>query len=176
MGKLARASISVMAVLVVPGCSPIVEPTEASIDGGAVTVESGLNVEPLSRLDCDFSDHASAALESVWQIHAGNSSGTAFHIGDGQWLTAEHVISGHRTVTLHNGGSSMTATVSGSNKSGDTALLVTSISTEPPRLRKSRCDRPWPSNLRGGFPSLRRSAGIHLTGHNVPLGELRRLG
>ena len=114
------------------GCTaaepPAAETTaeETTAEASALTVPGSVEAEPAAYLDCDFSDHVDSALEAVWQVKAGLSNGTAFHIGGGQWLTAEHVISGRSTVTLHNSGASITATVEAANRVGDTALLLTS--------------------------------------------------
>ena len=102
------------------------ENAESDIAAPTLTAPDDLATEPVAYLDCDFSDHAENALDAVWQVKAGSSSGTAFHIGDGQWLTAEHVVSGNSAATLHNGGASIRATVMAVNRTGDTALLLTS--------------------------------------------------
>ena len=121
-----------VAVAAVAGCTaaepPAAETTaeETTAEASALTVPGSVEAEPAAYLDCDFSDHVDSALEAVWQVKAGLSNGTAFHIGGGQWLTAEHVISGRSTVTLHNSGASITATVEAANRAGDTALLLTS--------------------------------------------------
>ena len=111
----------------VAGCTAAEPPAaETTAEASALTVPGSVEAEPAAYLDCDFSDHADTALDAVWQVKAGLSNGTAFHIGGGQWLTAEHVISGRSTVTLHNSGASITATVEAANRAGDTALLLTS--------------------------------------------------
>ncbi len=103
-----------------------VENTELDIAAPPLIAPDDLATEPVAYLDCDFSDHAEHALDAVWQVKSGLGSGTAFHVGDGQWLTAEHVVSGSSAATLHNGGASIRATVVAVNRAGDTALLLTS--------------------------------------------------
>ena len=76
-------------------------------------------------LDCDFSDHADAALESVWQVKSSTGSGSAFHVGGGRWLTAEHVVVGQSSVELRNSGASFTATVASTDADADVAVLST---------------------------------------------------
>lgn len=120
----AMRCVAAALVLVLAGCAQTDEPVGGSTAPSVVTDNPA--TQPLAYLDCDFSDHAPAVLEAVWQVKTPSGHGTAFHVGDGQWLTAEHVISGRGTVTLHNSGSSITATVAGSTTAGDTALLVTS--------------------------------------------------
>ncbi len=58
-------------------------------------------------------------------------TGTAFYIGDNEWLTAEHVVEGTTSATLHNQGTSLRATVVGRDDAVDIALLSAS-SSEPP--------------------------------------------
>ncbi|MYH44901.1 MAG: trypsin-like peptidase domain-containing protein, partial [Acidimicrobiaceae bacterium] len=140
--------LAVFALTVTAGCTVVESPSgETSVDAPTVapnasdtdaehaepgseaptlTAPDDLAMEPVSYLDCDFSDHADHALDAVWQVKAGLSNGTAFHVGDGQWLTAEHVVSGNSAATLHNGGASIRATVVAVNRAGDTALLLTS--------------------------------------------------
>ncbi|MXW94739.1 MAG: trypsin-like peptidase domain-containing protein [Acidimicrobiaceae bacterium] len=118
---------SVEAPTVAPNASDTVrEHADPGFEAPTLTAPDDLAMEPVAYLDCDFSDHADHALDAVWQVKAGFSSGTAFHIGDGQWLTAEHVVSGNSAATLHNGGASIRATVAAVNRAGDTALLLTS--------------------------------------------------
>ena len=81
-------------------------------------------------LDCDFSDHAPDVLESVWQVKSAAGHGSAFYAGDGQWLTAEHVVAGSPSVRLHHGGRLITATVTASDAVADVAVLVTSSAPE----------------------------------------------
>ena len=85
-----------------------------------------LEAVPVAYLECDFSDHADSVLGSVWQVKTRSRTGTAFHLGGGQWLTAEHVVSGLSSVTLHLSGRSIPAIISGADAAGDTALLSTS--------------------------------------------------
>ncbi len=85
-----------------------------------------LEAVPVAYLECDFSDHADGVLGSVWQVKTSSGTGTAFHLGGGQWLTAEHVVSDLSSVTLHLSGRSIPAIVSGTDAAGDTALLSTS--------------------------------------------------
>ena len=149
LNQAAMRLVGVCVSLLLVGCA---QPAERAVGGSVETVQSGLDAEPLGYLDCDFSDHAPAVLGAVWRVVAGISSGTSFYIGDGQWLTAEHVISGHSTVTLHNGGSSMSATVAGSTQPGDTALLVTS--SAPSRLEFGSLAEIGPGHqlYAAGFP------------------------
>lgn len=80
---------------------------------------------------CDFAEHADNAVESVWQVQASQSLGTAFHLGAAAdrswWLTAEHVVRGSQTVHLTHSDTSHSARVVTANRAGDIAVLSTPI-------------------------------------------------
>ena len=75
---------------------------------------------------CEFSDHSDTIRGAVFQVHAGQSIGTAFYIGHDEWLTAEHVVAGHSSVTLRNGDTELQASVLGTDPEADVALLSAS--------------------------------------------------
>ena len=78
---------------------------------------------------CEFSEHAGNAIESVWQVQAGQSLGTAFHLGSAEnrhwWMTAEHVVPSSGAVALTHSGRSISARVVVADRSGDIAVLST---------------------------------------------------
>ena len=73
--------------------------------------------------DCAFTDHVARVSESVYQVHVGDGIGTAFYIGNNEWLTAAHVVGKQSTVTLRRGDASLTASVVGTDVTADLALL-----------------------------------------------------
>lgn len=77
----------------------------------------------VSDVNCDFSDHSDRVRFAVYQVRTENGIGTAFYIGQDEWLTAAHVVVGENTVTLHNGYNKLAATISGRNSRADMALL-----------------------------------------------------
>ena len=103
-------------------------------------------------LDCDFSDHAPDVLESVWQVKSAVGHGSAFYVGDGQWLTAEHVVAGSPSVGLHHGGRLITAIVTASDAVADVAVLITS--SAPDALEFGDLDEigPGHQSYAVGFP------------------------
>ena len=108
-------------------------PTPAATgDGDEVPMSDlgELSASPVKYLDCDFSDHAPDVLESVWQVKSAAGHGSAFYVGDGRWLTAEHVVSGSQSVGLHHSGNTIAATVAASDAVADVAILVTSSAPE----------------------------------------------
>lgn len=75
---------------------------------------------------CEWVDVVDATTAAVWQVHAGNSIGTAFYIGDDEWLTAAHVVEGVASVTLANEGKTLEAEILGGDLSKDIAVLSAS--------------------------------------------------
>lgn len=72
---------------------------------------------------CDFGDHLEKVTNAVWQVTADDGRGTAFYIGNGEWLTAAHVVGDAATVTLYHGTDAISATVVGNHIGADLALL-----------------------------------------------------
>ena len=81
--------------------------------------------QPSTRV-CDFSDRSDAVRDAVFQVHTVDGIGTAFYIGNDEWLTAAHVVEGYSGVTLRNGDTKLFATVLGSDAKADMALLKAS--------------------------------------------------
>ena len=73
--------------------------------------------------DCKFSDRSKRVLSAVWQVRTGDSIGTAFYIGNDEWLTAAHVVEGETSVKLHHDGRSLNATILGGDRDADIAVL-----------------------------------------------------
>ena len=73
---------------------------------------------------CDFADRAEDVLASVHQVITHDGIGTAFYLGDDEWLTAAHVVGNAQELSLHNGPDSISATVKGIDYNADLALLV----------------------------------------------------
>ena len=87
--------------------------------------------------ECELGD----SLDAVWQVVADSGHGTAFHIGDGEWITAAHVIGLADEVVLLNGSNTQTATVVGTDFDTDVAVVHASaeiasvvMAGEPPSV------------------------------------------
>ncbi len=78
---------------------------------------------PRSSKTCQFADQSDSVREAVFQVHTGRGIGSAFYIGNDEWLTAAHVVEGHRDVTLRRGDLELEAVVRGIDVAGDVALL-----------------------------------------------------
>lgn len=81
---------------------------------------------------CDFSDQSERVRSAVWQVRSGNSIGTAFYIGNDEWLTAAHVVEGATSATLHYGDDELNAVILGGDSDADIALLGASGSGVAP--------------------------------------------
>ncbi len=75
---------------------------------------------------CPSDSRPVTALQAVTQVFTSSGSGTAFHIGSGEWLTAAHVVEQDRTVRLSSTTFDASATVVGLDVARDLALLRTS--------------------------------------------------
>lgn len=80
------------------------------------------------------------AIGSVAWVLASRGQGTAFYIGNSEWITAEHVISGEASVRLGNAAIEVAATVRGARADADLALLTAEGAAEPLELGPV----PWP--------------------------------
>ena len=90
----------------------------------ATFLHRAINRPPdVSGADCDFVDHSSRVVSAVYQVRTSQGIGTAFYIGNDEWLTAAHVIEGETTVALHNGDVHLQATVTAGDSGTDLALL-----------------------------------------------------
>ena len=72
---------------------------------------------------CEFSDRSTAVRSAVFQVLVGGGTGTAFYVGNDEWMTAAHVVRNHRSVVLRNGTTELWATVKGGDLAADLALL-----------------------------------------------------
>ena len=107
--------------------------------------------------DCSFLDTMSDIQDSVFQLiinsDNGKGLGTAFYIGDGEFLTAAHLIDGRTNARLRNAVADFPASVIAIDDGRDVALLEAG---EPPsealRLLSSTDVRPGQSVASVGYP------------------------
>ena len=102
---------------------------------------------------CRFADHSERVLAAVWQVGGlAGRSGTAFYIGDGEWLTAAHVVGDATNAVLYNEFRELPVTVVGVDSARDTALLVDSGADVPSLELSDSLPRPGASAYVVGFP------------------------
>lgn len=101
---------------------------ETSDEAGAGDSLPG-GVEPSDRSAtsaCEFSGQSAAVRGAVFQVFAEDGIGTAFYVGNDEWITAAHVVENQRSVVLRNGATELLATVKGGDLVADLALLEAS--------------------------------------------------
>ncbi len=74
--------------------------------------------------ECSAEAAAARVSPSVALVRTTAGLGTAFYIGNSEWLTAEHVVAGETSVRLTNGAIDITATVKEARVDFDLAVLV----------------------------------------------------
>lgn len=98
-----------------------IDPSSASNQQSARA--SGDSPQPESPPACMLSDHIGRVVSSTFQVQADAASGTAFYIGDDEWLTNHHVVEYASSVVLVHGRHEISAQVIGSLPEHDLALL-----------------------------------------------------
>ena len=99
----------------------------------AFTIRRAAAAGPPASVTCTAEAVATRVSGSIAQVIAGRSRGTAFYIGDSEWLTAEHVLNGATSVRLRNATLDVTARVVGQR--ADVDLAVLSAGSSEPALR-----------------------------------------
>lgn len=95
--------------------------SEASTEGA---LPGGVDLSGRSATSaCEFSDRSATVRGAVFQVSAGSGIGTAFYVGNDEWITAAHVVENQRSVILRNGTTELSATVKGGDLVADLALL-----------------------------------------------------
>ena len=93
---------------------------------GDITVRvplPGASVPAPSDATCAFTTHFDRVSAATWQVRNADSSGTAFYIGNGEWITNHHVVDDVTSTQLVRGGTRISASVAGSLPGYDLALL-----------------------------------------------------
>lgn len=127
-----RALAALVSASFLVGCSLTVNtgdepsPSPATESVPTATESVPIRLDEVTYLDCDFSERSQEVLAAVWQVRTADGIGTAFHLGDGRWLTAEHVVGPHSTVSLGLEGEQLSANVTAVDASADIAVLETS--------------------------------------------------
>ena len=78
---------------------------------------------PAAPRECSTEAVAGRVLGSIALVSTSRGSGTAFYIGDSEWITAEHVVTGETSVRLTNATLDVTARVVGVRADVDLAVL-----------------------------------------------------
>ena len=100
--------IAILAALAVAGIAFAVSPGVARAQTGQA---------------CDFAQSVPVVFASTFQVVTDRGTGTAFHIGGGEFLTAAHVVDSASSIELRHGGRRLTAARVGYDTATDIALL-----------------------------------------------------
>ena len=87
---------------------------------------------PTSPAECSAESTAIMVTNSIAVVSTGRSIGTAFYIGNSEWVTAEHVVTGETSVRLANATFDVTARVVGVRADVDLAVLSASVVSASP--------------------------------------------
>ena len=103
---------------------------------------------------CSLADHIGRVRAATFQVRTASGSGTAFYIGNDEWLTNHHVVEDATRAELVHGGTRLSAAVAGSLPGYDLALLRV---RPPSSVRPLRLAAARPAVLASvavvGFPS-----------------------
>lgn len=78
--------------------------------------------------DCSIEDAIAGVLPSVFQVVTDRGLGTAFYVGDDEFLTAAHVVAGATEIKVQNAHHSEDVTIVGADPDADIAILSRSRS------------------------------------------------
>ncbi len=89
---------------------------------------------------CALADHIDRVRAATFQVRTASGAGTAFYIGNDEWLTNHHVVEDATRAELVHGGTRLSAAVAGSLPGYDLALLRARppSSVRPLRLAAAR--------------------------------------
>ncbi len=89
----------------------------------ALAQDTTADTTPTTTTDCTIEDAIAGVLPSVFQVVTEDALGTAFYIGDGEFLTAAHVVAGATEITAQNADHSIDLTIVGADPDADFAIL-----------------------------------------------------
>ena len=93
------------------------------ISDGPVEITLGDAVPPETPAGCAFVDGTALVTAATAQVVTATGTGTAFYIGDDEWVTAAHVVDGGGSIRLRTDTLDLAATVIGLDDTTDLALL-----------------------------------------------------
>ena len=116
-----------------PAGVPTAETSTVATPAGVPTAEADTAA-------CSLDDHIERAKAATFRVRTASGIGSAFYIGNGEWLTNHHVVEKATRVELVHGGASLSAAVEGSLPGYDLALLRAQppASVRPLRLVTAR--------------------------------------
>ena len=127
------------------------------LSSSSLTVEvpsdSMLAATPQLSGACVLADNVDRVTAATFQVQTATGTGTAFYIGNGEWITNHHVVETASTAALVHSGTRLTATVAGSLPGYDLALLRVQPPASVGALSFASARPPVASNVSVvGFP------------------------
>ena len=132
--------------------TPAATPTPATATPAA-TPTSAPTAAATPAAACVLGEEIERVMAATFQVLTADSAGTAFYIGNGEWITNHHVVATATDVTVVHGSTSIAASVEASLPGYDLALLRAQPPTSVGALSFAD-DRPTPASSVSvvGFP------------------------
>ena len=101
-----------------------------SADAGSTAADAAGADTPTATDACTIEDAIAGVLPSVFQVVTDRGLGTAFYIGDDEFLTAAHVVAGATEVKVQNTHHTEDVTIIGADPDADIAILSRSAGSD----------------------------------------------
>ena len=161
MRALLRTAVAVAAVT---GGLLVATPTALAQDADATTGATDAPTTPTTTPDCTIEGAIAGVLPSVFQVVTDSSLGTAFYVGDGEFLTAAHVVAGATEIKLQNADHTRDVTIVGADPDADIAILAGSgDSLEPLTIGDSTALDLGERLIIAGYPLFERVGDASVT-------------
>ena len=156
MRALLRTAVAVAAVA---GGLLAAAPAAVAQDGAA---QDGTPTAPAA--DCTIEGAIAGVLPSVFQVVTERGLGTAFYVGDGEFLTAAHVVAGATEIKIQNTHHTRDVTIVGADPDADIAILAGSgDSLEPLTIGDSTALDLGERLIIAGYPLFERVGDASVT-------------
>ncbi len=90
---------------------------------GSASIWAPIGGRVAAQTSCNFINSVATVTAATFQVVTNDGSGTAFYIGNDEWLTAAHVVDGGGSIQLQREQQALTATLIGIDSIADLALL-----------------------------------------------------
>ena len=114
--------------------------------------------------DCTIEGAIAGVVPSVFQVVTDSALGTAFYVGDGEFLTAAHVVAGATEIKIQNADHTRELTIVGADPDADIAILAGSgDSLEPLTIGDSTALDLGERLIIAGYPLFERVGDASVT-------------
>lgn len=156
-----RTVAAVVILLVCTGCAAEPAAAPPALDATTVSVGPSTTLAPSGSVSvaesdepgttvpaCDLGD----ALDAVWMVETSDGHGSGFHIGDGDWISAAHVVGDVDTVLLRHGSDEIEAVVVGIDHTTDVAVLNAPAPISASLMLSADVPEVGSDTIAAGFP------------------------